>query len=259
MVIYKIVDIQTGDAYVGKTVKKAERRFKEHLRLLSLNRHHNTRLQRIYNKNPERLKLQILEEGILCETTLNERECYWIIMEGSLNITAGGEGGDTLSKHPNKVDIIKKMQRPKLKGSDNPSYIPLTQEQKTTIVETWGMLEIKGLKFLAEATGISLYLCKRHLIEEGLYTKDKINQVQKEMLKKGLIKGSRNPNLTEQQIEYIKKAYSVDWKSCKKIGEELGFKSESTPLRIIKEAGLLRSQGEWTSRNNKTRKLQSKN
>jgi len=65
MVIYKIVDIQTGDAYVGKTVKKAERRFKEHLRLLSLNRHHNTRLQRIYNKNPERLKLQILEEGIL--------------------------------------------------------------------------------------------------------------------------------------------------------------------------------------------------
>lgn len=258
MLIYKIVDIQTGDAYVGKTVKKAKERYKEHLRLLSLNKHHNIRLQRIYNKNPERLRLHILEEGILCETTLNERECYWITVEGSLNIANGGEGGDTISKHPNRVDIVKKLQRPGLKGSDNPCYIQLTQEQKTTIVETWNMLEIKGLKFLAESTGIPLYLCRRHLIEIGLYVKDKTNQAQKEMLKRGLLKGSRNPNLTEQQIEYIKKAYSVDWKSCKKIGKELGFKSESTALRVIKEAGLLRNRGEWTSKNNKTRKLQSK-
>jgi hypothetical protein len=250
MVIYKIVDTQTGDTYVGKTVKKAKDRFREHLRLLSQNKHHNIRLQRIYNKNPERLKLQILEEGMLHETALNERECYWIMMQGSLNITAGGEGGDTISNHPNKAEIIKKMQRPSPKGSNSPSYITLTQEQKTTLVETWSMLEIKSLKFLAEASGLSPYLCRRHLIEEGLYIKDKTNQTQKRMLEKGLLKGSRTPNLTEQQIEYIKKAYIEDWKSCKKIGAEMGFKSESTPLRVIKEAGLLRKQGEWTTHSN---------
>lgn len=250
MIIYKIVDTQTGDAYVGKTVKKAKDRFREHLRLLSQNKHHNIRLQRIYNKNPERLKLQILEEGILHETALNERECYWIMIQGSLNITTGGEGGDTISNHPNKAEIIKKMQRPSPKGSNSPSYIPLTQEQKTTLVETWSMLEIKSLKLLAEASGLSPYLCRRHLIEEGLYIKDKTNQTQKRMLEKGLLKGSRTPNLTEQQIEYIKKAYIEDWKSCKKIGAEMGFKSESTPLRVIKEAGLLRKQGEWTTHSN---------
>jgi len=255
MLVYKIVDLQTGNGYVGKTTKTVEERFKEHLKLLHLKRHHNPWLQNIYNKDPNRIStIEVLEDGISCLEFLNERECYWIEQQGSFNIARGGTGGDTLSKHPDKKRIMKaRLEKyPMKKGKDNPTYIHLTKEQEELLEEVWNNLEIQAIKFLAEKTNISRHKCKQYLLEKG-YTIPNRHEVQKKMFKKGLIKGSRDPNLTDEQIEYVKKAYVEDWKSCKQIGVELGFKGEETALRIIKEAGLLRSTGEWTTYKNLNR------
>ena len=60
----------------------------------------------------------ILEDNVLNED-LDEREKYYIktyntINEG-YNITEGGEGGDTISNHPNKEDIVRRISET-LKG-----------------------------------------------------------------------------------------------------------------------------------------------
>jgi len=62
----------------------------------------------------ENFKKEIIEE---CESVelLNEREKFWISYYKSTdrgigyNIALGGNGGDTLSKHPNKKEIGKRI------------------------------------------------------------------------------------------------------------------------------------------------------
>jgi len=68
-----------------------------------------------------------LEDGLTNEESL-EREKYWInrigrkINNGTLiNMTDGGDGGDTISKHPNRGEIILKISKAN-KGILNPNY-----------------------------------------------------------------------------------------------------------------------------------------
>lgn len=68
-----------------------------------------------------------IEDGLTNEESL-EREVYWIkrigrkIYGGTLiNMTNGGDGGDTITNHPNKNEIILKISNAS-KGSNNPNY-----------------------------------------------------------------------------------------------------------------------------------------
>jgi hypothetical protein len=251
MIIYEIVDNITGNSYVGKTVKTVEKRFKEHLRLLSRKQHHNPRLQRIYNKNPSRLEIRPLEVAIQDCATLNEREVYWIAQRGVLNVTRGGDGGDTMTNNPNRVEIIRKLKnQPRLRGEESPNYRHLTRDQKLAIRKAWNSIQVPTLKEVAVITSISTYLCKRVLVEANLYIDNNRVESRKRLYELGLAKGSRNPNFTEDEIHFIKKRYVEDWQSCIAIAKELGLKSESATLRVIKEAGLQRSASEWTTYTN---------
>lgn len=80
---------------------------------------------RIVNKyGYEAIKLEI---NLSNEESL-EREKYWIKKIGRkksggtlINMTDGGDGGDTISNHPNKDEIIKKFSI-NSKGKNNPNY-----------------------------------------------------------------------------------------------------------------------------------------
>jgi hypothetical protein len=255
MFIYRIEDKKTGEGYIGKTQESFLKRKKQHLTLLKNNKHYNPYLQNIYNKDPERLEFYVVERGIGTIEELNLKEVGYITEKGELNIHIGGEGGDTISNHPNKKKIFEKRSEkyPQKKGVDNPNFKNLTKKQQELILDEWAKLDIKSLKGIAEKTGISKYLCKRFLIEQGYDIKNR-NQVQAEMYKKGLLKGSRNPNFTKDQKEYIKKRYVEDWISCRDIGKELGLKGESAILKVIEELNIKRSQSEWTTYTNLNRK-----
>lgn len=255
MVIYQVVDKKTGKAYIGKTSRDFLQRKTEHIKLLKKNKHHNPYLQNIFNKDQLRLKFSILEKGIKTEEELNLKEIKWIEKTGQLNIHTGGAGGDTLSKHPNKEKIFDKRGKmyPPPKGELNYNYKHLTVEEEDHIENIWKSLKVPYLKEVSNLTGYSTYICKRTLVKRGISIPNKY-ETQKRLLKEGINTGSRNPNFTKEQKDYIRKRYVEDWVSCNKIAKELGFKSESPILKVIKELGVLKTSSEWTRYKNKNRK-----
>ena len=82
--------------------------------------------KRIVNKTD--YQVHILEDNLTREAA-QEREKYWIkfygrrdLNEGTLaNLTNGGDGGDTISNHPRKESILKRMSE-LARGKNNPNY-----------------------------------------------------------------------------------------------------------------------------------------
>lgn len=110
MQIYKITNLITGKIYVGKDESSRKHYFGS-----------GRLLKRSLNKyGKENHKKEILEE-VQSRIDLQKREKFWILKlesykrEIGYNISYGGDGGDTISNHPNKEDIIKKISA-SLKG-----------------------------------------------------------------------------------------------------------------------------------------------
>jgi len=105
MYIYKTTNLVNGKIYVGKCENVPE---KTNWYLGS-----GDLLQKAFKKyGKENFKKEILE---ICDTKekLNEREIFWIKklklpnFKIGYNITTGGTGGDTISNHPNKDELLK--------------------------------------------------------------------------------------------------------------------------------------------------------
>jgi len=97
--------------YIGKT-KDFEKRKSEHKY-----RKLNTKISRAINKyGYDNVKWDILYECSSLDE-LNNKEKYFIKLFDSINvgynISFGGDGGDTISKNENKVNIIKKQLKSK--------------------------------------------------------------------------------------------------------------------------------------------------
>jgi hypothetical protein len=81
----------------------------------------------------ENFKKKILEDNIRSKKELNEREKYWISFYNSTdkdigyNIAKGGDGGDTLSNHPNLKEIGEKISAKNSKTGHS-RYIIYSQE-----------------------------------------------------------------------------------------------------------------------------------
>ena len=89
----------------------------------------------------ENFNKEILE---VCESVkdLNEREKYWISFYDSTNrsigynIALGGDGGDTLSKHPNKEEIGKRIgESNKKRWKDEDYKTNMSESRKNRITE----------------------------------------------------------------------------------------------------------------------------
>jgi group I intron endonuclease len=109
--VYKITCLSSGKYYIGYS-KEIEKRFHTHKMLLRASRHFNILLQRAYDKygcddftfeilhtcntidDAKGLELQYLDE-------INIRPLLY-------NIHYNNSGGDTLTNHPNRTEIIEK-------------------------------------------------------------------------------------------------------------------------------------------------------
>lgn len=105
-VIYKIQNRLNGNIYVGSS-KNIGKRIKRHKRDLKRGVHHNIYLQRAYRKYGEVFEFFILEE--VAPDKLLHKEQEWIdALKPKYNIGCVG-GGDNITNHPNREDIIKKL------------------------------------------------------------------------------------------------------------------------------------------------------
>lgn len=109
--IYKIT-INDYYIYIGQSVD-VKSRCKQHLRELKQNKHYNKRLQSVFNKYPNSIKFEILEE---CEIDkLDEREMFYIDYYRSygtkhgLNMSIGGDCGWRKYKTKEDVEVAKKQ------------------------------------------------------------------------------------------------------------------------------------------------------
>lgn len=135
--IYVIKNLKDGRLYYGSS-KNIEKRFEGHNRGLKTQKHHNLFLQRAWNKDGENaFEFSIVEECSVDQLFIVEQR-YIDANVGGYNLAPAG-GGDIISTHPNKQNIlaaikkavtdrIEKMTEEERKekfsksGSDNPNW-----------------------------------------------------------------------------------------------------------------------------------------
>jgi len=111
-IIYKATNKLNGKIYIGQTSKTLKYRKLSHkarVRFGSSYHFHNA----IRKYGFEIFEWKILKKGIKNKDELDKLEIEYIKKFNSIkngyNISTGGGGGDTLTNHPNKKEILKKM------------------------------------------------------------------------------------------------------------------------------------------------------
>lgn len=125
--IYKIKNNINDKVYIGST-KNFEKRKSRHLYELKNNRHHSIYFQRFYNKYIDEIELDfeiVLTNLSKEEVTIKEEELIHQYYENSFNVSKCSTGGDLISYHPNKSEIIiKRTKTIKHKHANNLVNIP---------------------------------------------------------------------------------------------------------------------------------------
>lgn len=107
--IYRIKNILNEHCYYGSS-KNIKRRWDKHKSQLKYNRHENIMLQRAWNKYGE--NNFIFEVVELCEEyELLIIEQKYLDLKPKYNIGKQASGGDNLTNHPNKNEIINKRSK----------------------------------------------------------------------------------------------------------------------------------------------------
>ena len=106
--IYRIRNLVNNKCYYG-SAKKINRRWSKHKSQLKNNRHENILLQRAWSKYGEKnFIFEVVEE---CdETLLLITEQKYLDSNPEYNISKKSSGGDNISNHPNKNEIIQKRK-----------------------------------------------------------------------------------------------------------------------------------------------------
>ncbi len=126
--VYKITCLSSGKYYIGYS-KNVKRRFNAHKSGLKRNKHQNQHLQKSYNKyNIENFTFETLHT---CNT-IDEAKSLELQYLDDINIRPflynmhyNNSGGDTLTHHPNRTEIIEKMTRTIIELNNN-----MTKEEK---------------------------------------------------------------------------------------------------------------------------------
>lgn len=107
--IYKIQNIVNGKCYYGSS-KNIKKRWKTHLNQLKRVKHINCVLQNVWNKYGEdNFIFEVVEE---CDVNiLLETEQKYLDSNPEYNIGLSANGGDNISKNPNKNFIIEKIKK----------------------------------------------------------------------------------------------------------------------------------------------------
>lgn len=125
--IYKITNKLTNYFYIGSS-KNIEKRWKDHISKLRNNNHVNIILQRSFNKySKDNFHIEIIEKCNINELLMKE-QYYLDELNPYYNISKYAKGGDNISHHPNKCEIIKKISE-----TNKKKYKDLPYEKKKEI------------------------------------------------------------------------------------------------------------------------------
>lgn len=136
-VVYEITTNIDDRRYIGST-KNPDKRFKRHKKHLENNSHHSVYFQRFYTKHKENITLSFnILDRLDTEAECRQAEQTYLDKHYNslLNTSKFASGGDLLSYHPRRQEIIKKMRRSlkegfasgkrqsvRLYGSKNPNF-----------------------------------------------------------------------------------------------------------------------------------------
>lgn len=127
--VYRILNTSNGKYYVGSTIR-FEKRKRTHLNSLRKNKHHSIKLQEDFNYfGEESFVFEVLKE---CDDYREEEQRLLdtTCKETMYNIGLSAIGGDNISNHPNRDEIVKRLAalvlncpKPKPRyGSDNGNW-----------------------------------------------------------------------------------------------------------------------------------------
>lgn len=108
--IYCIEQVDSGRKYYGSS-NDIQRRLHQHLRDLRNQKHHNLQLQRAFDKYGEKkFKFYVIEETRFNhKSELLEYEQTWLDKNIDGYNMAPAAGGDCISQHPNRSEIVQKI------------------------------------------------------------------------------------------------------------------------------------------------------
>ena len=134
-IIYK-AEFPSGKVYIGKSKDFDSRKIKHSYST----RYYNTKLTNAINKYGfDSIKWEIIFETDDLDI-LNKKEIEFISKYNSIkngyNTSTGGDGGDTISNNPRRIDIIKQQLKSKGYDSDN-YYVELSITISKSILEDY--------------------------------------------------------------------------------------------------------------------------
>ena len=220
--LYQIKNKINSKAYIGYTTKTIEERFTEHCKLSESGKgYYLHKAMRKYGK--ENFEIKVLEENENLDY-IRKLEKNYIEKQGGYNIHKGGQGGDTLTRHPDIKKIKKVMSEAHLKNqkrqNEHPRYIHIPQEIQEKIIEEY-------YSFLQPSPLILISKYK-------LSSKDVFNRIFKEnkqTLCRSKIKRflHNRSNLEELLAKYLKEKRTV-----KEIAKETSLHEDSL-CKILRE------------------------
>lgn len=180
MIVYSILNQHNGKRYIGYTTQGLKQRRSGHLRQLRHNRHHNSYLQRTWNRGDRYLLWTILEVCSSLEE-VKTAEIKWIAHYNTTdpsigyNLTYGGDGASHTPEGRTKVSVtmmgheVTKETRQKIRdGKVGKKRKPFTSEHRTNMslaqkigqkgINTWS----KGRPFTPEHRANLSAAVKRH-------------------------------------------------------------------------------------------------
>lgn len=107
--IYEIKNKVTGKIYIGSS-KQIEKRWEQHLQALEKGEHHSILLQRAWNKYGKECFEFIVKEECK-EEELLVREQKHLDLKPGYNVGAQASGGDNLTNHPHREDILERRSK----------------------------------------------------------------------------------------------------------------------------------------------------
>lgn len=126
--IYRIRNILNDKCYYG-SAKNIKKRWSKHKSQLKYGRHENIILQRAWDKyHQENFIFEVVE--LCAEVDLLFIEQKYLNLKPDYNIGKQASGGDNISQHPNRINIIEGM-----KTTLNKKNRTLTKEER---IEKWG-------------------------------------------------------------------------------------------------------------------------